>query len=201
MAKELNDVQFFGSIDRKGKRADGAITSEYPAFYFYTHYEELQESTEKQQRQVDLGLVPASELPRIKAELKRNNDRLDEIKKANPKLTGPEKDAVHKLYKELEESISDSMYTRSDMKKGLVDAHEEARRMVDPLISIKGNEKFFHNMGITARNGKVSRNEASRAYKIMGKALGENTNTERLRRDRNTGTFSIGRTLQEMLDK
>ena len=200
MAKELNDIQFFSSIDRKGKRADGAITSEYPAFYFYTHYEELQESTDKQQRQVDLGLVPASELPRIKAELKRNNDRLAEIQEANPKL-GPEKDAVHKLYKELEESISDSMYTRSDMQKGLVDAHEEARRMVDPLISIKGNEKFFHNMGITARNGKVSRNEASRAYKIMGKALGENTNTERLRRDRNTGTFSIGRTLQEMLDK
>ena len=200
MAKELNDIQFFSSIDRKGKRADGAITSEYPAFYFYTHYEELQESTDKQQRQVDLGLVPASELPRIKAELKRNNDRLAEIQEANPKL-GPEKDAVHKLYKELEESISDSMYTRSDMQKGLVDAHEEARRMVDPIIPIKGNEKFFHNMGITARNGKVSRNEASRAYKIMGKALGENTNTERLRRDRNTGTFSIGRTLQEMLDK
>jgi len=200
MAKELNDIQFFSSIDRKGKRADGAITSEYPAFYFYTHYEELQESTDKQQRQVDLGLVPASELPRIKAELKRNNDRLAEIQEANPKL-GPEKDAVHKLYKELEESISDSMYTRSDMQKGLVDAHEEARRMTDPIIPIKGNEKFFHNMGITARNGKVSRNEASRAYKIMGKALGENTNTERLRRDRNTGTFSIGRTLQEMLDK
>jgi len=56
-------------------------------------------------------------------------------------------------------------------------------------------------MGITAQGGKISRNQASRAYKIIGKVLGENTNVEKLRRDRKTGTYSIARTLQEMLDK
>ena len=200
MSKVLDDIQFFGNIDRKGKHKDGAITSEYPAFYFHNHYEELKETTERQERQIELGLVPASELPYVKAEVSRNQKRMVDIKEANPRLSGLQKDAIHKIYKDLADSISDSMYIRSDMKKGLVDAHEEARRMIEPIISIKGKEKFFHNMGIRAQDGKVSRNQASRAYKIIGKVLRENTNVEKLRRDRKTGTFSIARTLQEMLD-
>lgn len=200
MAKILDDINFFGSVDRKGKRDDGAVTSEYPAFYFHTQFDELKEETEKQERQLALGLVPPSEAPYIKAEIARNKERLLDIQKANPKLEGRQKDAVYNMYKELAEQISDSMYTRTEMKKGLSDAHEEARRMSQPIISIKGNEKFFHNMGITATGGKITRNQASRAYKIMGKALGENTNTERLRKDRKTGTHQIERTLQEMLN-
>ena len=201
MAKVLDDINFFGSVDRKGKREDGAVTSEYPAFYFHTQYDELKENTEKAERQIELGLIPASELPYAKAQVKRNRERMEDIQKSNPKLSGPQKDEVYSVYKDLADQISDSMYTRSDMKKGLVDAHEEARRMSEPIIAIPGKEKFFHNMGIKAIGGKISRNDASRAYKIMGKVLGENTNTEHLRRDRKTGTFSIGQTLQEMLDK
>ncbi len=201
MAKTLDDVQFFGSVDRKNKSKDGAITSEYPAFYFHTQYEELKESTEKQERQIKLGLVPATELPYITAELERSKQRIEDIEKSAIKFTGAQKTAIHDVYKDLAGQIADSMYTRTDMQKGLVDAHEEARRMSQPIISIKGKEKFFHNMGIKANKGKISRNQASKAYKIIGKALGENTNVEHLRRDRNTGTYSIGRTLQEMLDK
>lgn len=200
MSKVLDDIQFFGNVDRKGKTKEGAITSEYPAFYFHNHYEDLKETTERQERQIEIGLVPPSELPYVKAEVERNKQRMIDIKKANPRLSGPQKDAIHKTYKELGESIADSMYTRTDMHKGLVDAHEEARRMSKPIISVKGKEKFLHNMGITAENGKISRNQASRAYKIIGKVLGENTNVEKLRRDRKTGTYSIARTLQEMLD-
>lgn len=200
MAKILDDVNFFGAVDRKGKREDGAVTSEYPAFYFHTQYDELEEETAKAERNLERGLVPASEVPYIKAEIERNKDRLIEIQKAHPRLEGRQKDAVYNLYKELAAQIQDSMYTRTDMKKGLVDAHEEARRMSQPIISVKGNEKFFHNMGIKAHKGKISRNQASRAYKIMGKALGENTNVERLRKDRKTGTLQIERTLQEMFN-
>ena len=200
MAKVLDDINFFGSVDRKGKREDGAVTSEYPAFYFHTQYDELKEETEKQERQLEMGLIPPSEAPYIKAEIQRNKDRLVDIQKANPQLTGPQKDAVYNMYKDLASQISDSMYTRTDMQKGLVDAHEEARRMSQPIISIKGNEKFFHNMGIKADKGMISRNQASRAYKIMGKALGENTNVEQLRKDRKTGTHQIERTLHEMLN-
>ena len=200
MSKVLDDIQFFGNVDRKGKTKEGAITSEYPAFYFHNHYEELKETTERQGRQIKLGLVPPSELPYVKAEVERNKQRMVDIKEANPRLSDPQKDAIYKTYKELGDSIADSMYTRTDMKKGLVDAHEEARRMSEPIISIKGKEKFLHNMGIKAQDGKISRNQASRAYKIIGKVLGENTNVEKLRRDRKTGTYSIARTLQEMLD-
>lgn len=199
MAKVLDDINFFGSTDRKGKRADGVVTSEYPAFYFHTQLDDLKEETEKQERMIERGLVPASELPYIKSEVEKNKNRISEIEAAKPNLTGPQKDAAYSLYKNLEGQIADSMFTRSEMKKGLADAHEEARRMSEPIISIKGNEKFFHNMGITARSGKVTRDQASRVYKILGKALQENTNTEKLRKDRKTGTYSIEQTLHEML--
>ena len=200
MAKVLDDINFFGAVDRKGKRKDGNVTSEYPAFYFHTQYDELKEETEKQERQLKMGIIPPSEVPYITKEIERNKERLIDIQKSKPQLKGPQKDAVHKMYKELADQISDSMFTRSEMKKGLGDAHEEARRMSQPIISIAGNQKFFSNMGITAKNGKITRNQAARAYKIMGKALGENTNTERLRKDRKTGTHQIERTLHEMLN-
>lgn len=201
MSKVLDEINFFGSMDRKGKTKDGAITSEYPAFYFNVQLDDLKEETERQERQIELGLVPPSELPYVKAEVARNKDRMNEIEQSYPKLSDKEKDAVYATYKDLGEKISDSMFTRTDMKKGLVDAHEEARRMSEPIIPIKGQEKFFHNMGITAKQGKVSRNDAAKAYKIMGRFLGENTVIERLRKDRNTGTFNLERSLQELLDK
>lgn len=200
MGKILDSINFFGKADRKGKNIDGMITSPYPAFYFRTQLDELIEDTDRKERHLEKGLIPATEIPFAKAEIKRNRKRIDEIKEAHPRLKPAEKDEVYKAYKELEGLIADAMFTRSEMKKGLADAHEEARRMTEPIIDVKGKEKFLHNMGITAQNGKISRNNAERAYKIMGRVLGENTNTERLRRDRKTGTFSIAQTLEEMLN-
>jgi len=199
MGKILDEINFFGATDRKGKKAGEAITSTYPAFYFSTQLDELIEETEKQERVLRKGLVPPSEVPYVTADIEKNKKRIQEIEQNYPRLNDKERDEVWGVYKDLAKDISDSMFTRTEMKQGFADAHEEARRMSEPLIPIKGKEKFFHNMGIKATGGKISRNDASRAYKIIGKVLGENTNVEKLRKDQNTGTFKLEKTLAELI--
>ena len=198
----LDGINFFSSVDRVGKREDGRIASEYPAFYFPSQRREMEEEVEKLRRTIEQNIIPASEVPYQKAELKRAEKRLDEIKNAMPKLTGKEKDELGNLYEDLQRGISDSMYSYTDMKKGLVDVHEEARRMTEPIINVdKKHATFLRNHGITPKGGKISRNQASKMYKIAGRVLDANTNTEALRRDYKTGVTKFEKTLRELLQE
>ena len=193
----LEEVQFFGAADRKGRHADGKITSEYPAWYFVAQTEDLTEEIEHKTRSIKMGLIPPSELPYAQEELRKQETMLERIK-SKPELKGKDKDDAAKIYKHLSEQIGDTMFSRSEMKKGLVDAHEEVRRMTDPIINVRGQTKILANMGINAKGGKISRNEASKAFKIIGRVLGEATNIEYLRKDFNHGTFHPERSLEEM---
>ena len=124
------------------------------------------------------------------------------IKASVPKLNGKEKDELGRLYEDMQQKISDSMYSRTDMKKGLVDVHEEARRMSEPIIPVDvKHRKFMVNHGIIPKKGKITRNEASRAYKMSGRVLDANTNTEALRRDYKTGVTKFEKTLRELLQE
>lgn len=186
----LNEVQFFGAVDRKEGRVDGAISSEYPVWYYTKHISDLEEEVARDERTLERGEVHPTVLASSKAELKRNMERLEEIQKSVIKLQGKDKDEAHKIYKELETQIQDSLFTRTDMTKGLADAHEELRRQSEPIFNVKGHTGLFKQMGIKIEKGKASRNQISKVYKILGKALGENTNVERLRKDRLTGTYT-----------
>ena len=193
----LEEVQFFGAADRKGRHADGNITSEMPAWYFVPQTDELQEEIEHKTRSIKMGLIPPSEMPYAQEELRKQEAMLERIK-SKPELKGKDKDDAAKFYAHLSEQIGDSMFSRSEMKKGLVDAHEEVRRMTEPIINVRGQTKLLANMGINAKGGKISRNQAAKAFKIVGRVLGEATNTEYLRKDFNNGTFHPERSLEEM---
>jgi len=194
------DIQFFGSVDRKGKVDSGKVTSAYPAWYFTTHLEDLKEGIDRKHRAIQRGEIPASELDLAKIALKKETERYENIMMSRPKLDGKDVDDLAKVYKELEKDIQDSLFTRSDMKKGLVDVHEEARRMSEPIINVGGNVELLREMGVNIpkEHKMVSRNQASKAYKILGKLLGENTNVERLRRDYATGTHRQEIPLEEL---
>lgn len=194
----LENVQFFGAADRKGKHADGKISSEYPAWYFDAQIEDLQEEIAHKKRMIDNQLVPPSELPYAREELKKQEEMFERIM-SKPKLTGKDKDDAANFYKHLADQIGDSMPSRSEMKKGLADAHEEARRMTEPIINVRGKTDVLANMGINAKGGKISRNQAAKAFKIIGRVLGEPTNIEYLRKDYNHGTFHPERSLDEMV--
>lgn len=185
----LQEVEFFGAVDRKDGRPDGRICSEYPAFYFDTHIRDMEEEVARKERALDAGMISPAHVASQRAEVKQERERLDAIKKSSVNLTGKTKDEAVKVYKDLEGKIGDSMFTRTDMEKGLADAHEELRRQKVPRIDVKGYTKLFHNMGIPITKGKASRDQCAKVYKILGKALGENTNTERLRKDTHGGTY------------
>jgi hypothetical protein len=67
------------------------------------------------------------------------------------------------------------MFTASDMMRGTADAHVEAERMVKPCVKIQSEYEagLAKACGMNIENGKVSRNDAARIWKIQGKLLGE----------------------------
>jgi len=195
----LEKIEFFGAADRKGKVMTGMVTSEYPAWYFTQHIEELQEEIDSIERKLKNGGLPAEAVPDQKAELFKLQGRMREIQNSRPKLNGKDIDAFKKIYDDMAGQISDSMFTASEMKKGLVNVHEEAKRMVDPIIT--ANPEYapvFEKLGISPVRGKISRNQAAKVVKICGRLIDEPTNIEYFRKDRNYGTYHSGRSLAEL---
>jgi len=177
----MKDIEFFGSVDRKEGKADGAITSEYPAWMHTYQIEELEESISRKERALDEGSIPGEHVSNSREELKREKGKLTLIKKSKPKLNATQKDKLYNDYKELGKGIEGYLFTRSDMMKGTADAHEEAERMIKPSIPV--SPEIAEMCNLKPEKGKISRNDASKAWKIIGRALGEPTNVETLRKD------------------
>lgn len=180
-------IQFFTEVDRN--KTTKKITSEYPGWYFVDReqFEDTERETTELKNQLEMEMIPKGERPYIKSQVERNEAILDKIKNSMPTLKDGDKDLVAKVYKQLGKEIGASMFTRTEMKKGLANPHDEANRMVKPCIEV--NEKvaqMAEACGVRVRSGKISRNEASKIYKITGKYLGENTNVEMLRKDKRT---------------
>ena len=181
----MSEISFFGKVDRN---RDGRIVSEYPADYFKAHKEELKESIARKERELARGTIAPTEVMYAQQELAREKKRLDEIEKSTPKLTDIQKDELTQAREGLGMKIQDSMFTRSDMMLGLASAHEEASRMADPCIPLTKEEQgYAEACGIRVDDGRVSRNNASRIYKIISQRIGEPSNVEALRKDRVKG--------------
>ena len=121
-------------------------------------------------------------------------ERYDEIVSSRPKLRAGDKDNLYKLYKDVGEKIKDSLFTRTDMAKGLADPHEELDRQKNQRISLpletENMISLVSGMNVKiSKKGQVNRDDAIRIYRIAGKYLGEDTNVERLRRDTATGVY------------
>lgn len=188
--KPSEDIIFFGSPDRKGKTMEGRIGSEYPAWMKKQQIEEMEESIARKERELKQKLIPYDEVPYAEAELEREKERLYKINQSKPKLSAVDKDRIAKEYKRLSREVGGSMFTRSEMKIGTVSAHEEARRMVEPIIECQ-DESLARSCNVIPINGKISRNQATKIWKICGHALGEGgpgeaTNVETLRKDKRT---------------
>jgi len=180
----MQDIEFFGGIDRKEGKPDSYITSEYPAWMFDRPVEDLQEEIARMEREINRGAIPPEQIARNKELLKSRKAKLELIQEQRPKLNDVTKDEFYKHYKELSKGIQDSMFTRSEMMLGTANAHEEAARMITPSILISPEIAKMCNLKTV--DGKISRNEAQRAWKMLGKTLGEPTNAEVLRRDGTT---------------
>jgi hypothetical protein len=109
---------------------------------------------------------------------------MEAIEKSQPKVDEATKDKLNKVRKELGKEISTLLFSRSDMRKGLADARTEAMRVETPMIEVsKDCFEIAKACNVTPVNGKISRTQAEKIWKISGRFLGESSNAESLRRD------------------
>ena len=159
----------------------GLVGSEYPAWTMRVHVEDLKESIAHKQRQIKSNVVDAVNMPYFKEELAKETKRLAEIGASKPMLTDAQKSRVEAEYLKLSNTIQATMFTREQEKRGLVDAHEEARRMTTPIISV--DKEVAKACNVTVTGDKVSRNGAIKMFKILGHFIGAQTNAEALRKE------------------
>ena len=174
-------AKIFGEVDRT---KEGKIKSEMPSWYFDQQKEELEDGIKHKERMLEEELVPASERNVMKQSLKKEKEKLENINASRPQLKGPELDEVIKITKEIGSEIASSLFTHSDMEKGTADAHEEARRISTPVIKIATDKQaeFAKECGITIKDGKITRKDAEKMWKIGRRLQGEISNTEMLRK-------------------
>lgn len=177
-------LNFYGKKDRN---TDGSIKSEMPGWYFPAHLEDLKDDIAEAKTSLNRGGVPPDQVMRVRQELEENKARLGEIERSKPKPTDNERNLLWKGYKELGNLIQESMFTYTDMQKGTAPAHTEAFRMTKPIIELPDYLiKFSESCNVKMEDGKISRNGAAKIFKLFGRVLGEPTNIEVLRKDRNT---------------
>jgi superfamily II RNA helicase len=179
------EATFFSESDMATDR-NGAkhISSEYPMWYNRQMLEELKEDITMAEFELKSGRIKDDKLPQARARLKSLQNKMEEVEKSMPKLQDKDVDKLAKVRKELGKEIASRMYSRSDMKKGLADAHEEVRRMETPSISLSPEmHELAAACNVKPTDGKVSRTQAEKIWKITSRYLDESSNTESLRRD------------------
>ncbi len=170
-----NDYEYFADFD-KG--------SSMPAWSLKTNTDMLDEDVNRLGNALKNNQVPLEEVAYAEMEYKMKKERLDKINNSMPKLSGRQVDELREKRDALGEKISDGMFTKLQMEKGLGDPHVEADRMaITPCIEV--DKKEFARMGIPTTNGKVTRSVAELGWKMMNGLLGDgmNANVEVLRRD------------------
>jgi len=174
-------IEFFGKAD---KDSHGKVRSEYPAWMLTVQERELSENIKDLEGSLaDPVRREMIDVTTNMEELRRAKEQYQSIQKSKPKLTGKEKDVVAENYKELSERIGASMFSYDETKRGLANAHKEAERMTEPCIEVNVELAEACNI-VPDKNGKVSRNDATKMWKIFGRVLDAPTNVEGLRRTR-----------------
>jgi hypothetical protein len=173
--------QIFGSLDLDDK---GRVRSTYPSWYFGHMTENLKEEVNRMEHQIDNDLLPRSEVSITKDRLVSKKKQLKELEQSIPNIVGRDKDKVAKIRDELGGAISESMFSRDQMKKGLSDVAQELKRKTEPCIKLPAEvRQFAEACNVKMKNGMVTRDGAAKVWKIASKLLGESSNTEALRRD------------------
>jgi len=179
--------RFFGDVDRL---QSGKVKSEYPSWYSQSHIEELEESIRHKEYQLDNDLIMGSEKGITKERLKKEKERLNAIEESRPRFSEQEISDIVKIvgngkkFGSLGEKICSAMPTRSEMEKGLADAHEVERRWNLPCLMLTADEiPFVRGCDVTVSNdGKVTQLGAEKAWKIGRKLIGESSNCEVMRK-------------------
>ena len=173
---QKDEIVFFGEVDRHPK---GGFSSDYPAWYYENQLGDMREELKGKEGALNLRLGDNAELSFQVNQLKT---RIKDIEQSNKKLTSAQENRLSKYVKDVGEELRESMPPLSDMKRGLADAHQEVKKMTTPCIKVP--KELADAAGIRLHRGMATRDAASKAWKIGRKKLGEESNTERLRREK-----------------
>lgn len=185
---EKSDIKWFAEVDINSRT--GKPSADYPGWYFEQRLAEQEDEIRSLENALEMDLYKGQKKKEAVIRLSAMKKRHDEILESKPNLRGADKDRIAKVANDLGERIKASMPSYSDMQRGAtgpVDIEQEARRMVLPCIEVKSKEEadLFKQRGINIVNGKVSRNQAITAWKIMSKSIGADTcDAESLRNPR-----------------
>lgn len=185
---EKSDIKWFAEVDINSRT--GKPSADYPGWYFEQRIAEQEDEIRSLENAIEMDLYKGLKKKEAVQRLSAMKKRHDEILESKPNLRGVDKDRIAKVANDLGERIKASMPSYSDMQRGAtgsVDIEQEARRMVLPCIEVKSKEEadLFKQRGINIVNGKVSRNQAITAWKIMSKSIGADTcDAESLRNPR-----------------
>lgn len=164
-----------GHIIVKGKRLDGRkfnmqrfyrpvdAGSAKPAFCYPRRRQDLQEEVDRMRRNLDEGNVAQTRKMKYKMQLKEREDRLDQINESfdnAKKVIDEDPDAWNAYRNELAEKISAGLPTREDERMRRVNPHRRLREEKGGLESMK------------------------RQYVIVSRALGEESNTSFLQKEK-----------------
>ena len=167
-----------------------------PSWFHEQHMDILEEEVASKKRRIDRGEIPQESIPIVMNEIKAKEKKIKEIKSAIPKLNGKEKDNVAKTYNLLRNRIAETLPSRRDVNNGFVRPYDELNRCKEPIIEVDRELAAACNVKVV--NGKVSGDGANKMYMMLGRALGEDTNVEKLRRD---GRDESYKTMDDMTKK
>lgn len=178
---EQPTVQFYGEVDLNQK---GELASYMPAWSYTQLIEDLKEQIDSKRRALDSGALEAEKLVSTREEHKKLKERYDAIIASKPKIN---EDLLDRVSKVIGDKISEASFTYDQRQKGLADAHEEARRMVQPCIELTDDAA---SLAVAARikgvkkgsKYMVSRTQAEKLWKLTRRALGEPSNVQSLRK-------------------
>lgn len=174
-------INFFTEIDLD---KNGNPKASYPFYHNPRQIEELKEDKRRLEKAISSGFVDADHLPEAKSRIAQYTQQLEAIEKHKPEM---EKniDKIDKMSKTLAGVIAPSMFTRKEMRDGLVDPHEEARRMSEPIITLPPELCSTAIKNGIPVNGdrKVSRDGAVRLWQMCQRRLDRSPDAEYLRKD------------------
>ena len=179
--KETAEINFFTEIDYNAK---GQLKSVYPFYHNTKVMDDARESLRQMEKSVASGVIPGEYLPSTMNMIKETKTMLETYEAHLPTLER-NIDMVVKVRDQLANIIAPSLFTRREMSLGLVDPHEEAKRMSEPVLDVPKELR-----GIAVKNGvmldkknRASRNDMSRLYQMCQRKLGEPADVEYLRQD------------------
>ncbi len=181
----MSEIQFFSEADMaRDKEGNLKVVSEYPAWYNETFLENLKEEIRIDEYNLDKGIVPKEHIAAVKERIKTKTAKLKSIESSIPKLSDNDANRLEKVRKTLGKHIQDRMFTRSQMQRGLADAHMEVKRMKTYDIPVDENiAELAKASNVRIIDGKINREGAEKIWKLASRYFNEISNVEVLRRD------------------